>query len=288
MYLLNPGKRKKHSRRKKSFASKNPMKTRRRRRSFARRNPIRRRRRRSFSRRNPARRSSLRHVMIFPNRGRRRHRRRHFASRNPMRGYRRRSFSRRNPDGMIGSIFDRDTMATAGGVVLGTVGTNLLMNSLLLPNATTGAVPFSLPGVDMTQANYMNSIPVAAYKFAIGAGAGYLLRNTAPRLAQGIVIGAFAGAISSILQQTNVLSSLPGGASMQSALVAPGTGRYFRPARGTGSYSPGVNPIFTGPASGFLTTGSPMRMGARRGAGALFNAHTANRATAQIPNPFGN
>lgn len=290
MYLINPGKRRKSSRKKKPFASKNPMKTRRRRRSFARHNPTRRRRRRSFSRRNPARRASLRHVMVFPNAGKRRRRRRGFSHRNPMHHMRRRSFTRRNPSEGIGSIFDRDVMTVAGGVVIGTVGTNLVMNALLLPNATTGAVPFQLPGVNVSTVGYMNSAPVALYKFAIGAGAGYLLRHSAPRVAQGIMIGAFAGAISSILQQTNVLASLPGGASMQSALpIAAGTGRYFRGRPGAGSYTPGVPTIFTGPAAGFLSRGSPMaRTGMRRGAGALFNHRTAARATAQIPNPFAN
>lgn len=234
--------------------------------------------------------------MIFPNGRKRRRSRRGFASRNPVR---RRSFTRRNPAGDLGStIFDRDTMAIAGGVVIGTVGTNMLLNAILLPNATTGAVPFALPGVNTSQANYMNSVPVALYKFAIGAGVGYLLRNSAPKIGQGIVVGAFAGAISTVLASTNVLSGLPGGSSLASGTIAPGVsvtqpgvGRYFRARAGAGSYTPGVNPIFTGPASGFLTNGSPMRgvpkFGMRRGAGALFNKHTARSATAMIPNPFG-
>lgn len=227
--------------------------------------------------------------MIFPNGRKRRHgRRRSFARHNPV--HRRRSFARRNPAGGIGgTIFDRDTMAVAGGVVIGTVGTNLLLNSILLPNAS-GTVPFALPGVNMSQANYMNSLPVALYKFAIGAGAGYLLRNSTPRLAQGLVIGAFASAITSVLQSTNALSSLPGGANAfgTPATVSPGVSRYFRPP-GVRSYTPGVSPVFTGPASGFLSRGSPMGLpGARRGMGALFNRHTVRTATAMIPNPFGN
>jgi hypothetical protein len=296
MYLINPGKRKKKIRNRKGrFVKQNPMKTRRRRRrpSFTRKNPVRRRRRRGFARRNPARRrrrsTSIRHALIFPNAGkRRRRRRRGFASRNPMR--RRRSFTRRNPASGIGStIFDRDTMVIAGGVIVGSVGTNMLLNAILLPN-TAGNIPFKLPGVNVAGVNYMNSVPVALYKFGIGAGIGYLLRNTAPRLAQGIVVGAFAGAISSVLQSTNVLAGLPGGSSIGNTLnPQAGVSRYFRPSsrRGSGSYTPGVNPIFTGPASGFLRGGSPMRMGMRRGAGAMFNRSTVRNAKAMIPNPFG-
>lgn len=266
------------------------MKTRRRRsRSFSRKNPVRRRRRRSFARRNPARRASLKHVMVFPNGRRRRRSRRGFAARNPVR---RRSFSRRNPAGDFSStIFDRDTMMLGAGVVVGTVGTNMLLNALLLPNAQTGAVPFQLPGVNTAQAGYMNSVPVALYKFAIGASVGYLLRNSSPKLGQGIVVGAFAGAISTVLQSTNLLATLPGGGGTAAPNTSTaGVGRYFGSRRGAGSYTPGVNPIFTGPASGFLGNGSPMgsgRLGMRRpGMGALFNRHTARRATSMIPDPF--
>lgn len=291
MYLINPGKRKKSSR-KKSFTSKNPMKTKRRRRSFSRKNPSmkRRTRRGRFTKRNPAsrrRRSSA--IMVFPN-SMKRKRRRSFSARNPVRRRGRRSFIRRNPASGIGStIFDRDTMIVAGGVVIGTVGTNLVLNKLLLPNAA-GAVPFKLPGVNFQQSNYMNSIPVALYKFGIGAAAGYLLRNTSPRLAQGIVVGAFAGGISSILQSTNALGGLQS-ANVPATIVttaAPGVSRFFRGARGAGAYVPGVPSIYTGPASGFLNKGSPMgrKFGMRRGAGAMFNRTNARRATNKIANPF--
>jgi uncharacterized membrane protein (UPF0136 family) len=287
MYLINPGKRKKSARRKKRFASKNPtMKTRRRRRrSMIRRNPIRKRRRR-FSRRNPSRRRSatLRHALIFPNSGRRRRRR--FSRANPVR---RRRFIRRNPaSGIGGTIFDRDTMVVAGGVVVGTIGTNLLLNALLLPNPTTGVVRFALPGVNTTNVNYMNSVPVALYKFAIGGLVGYALRNSTPRLAQGIVIGAFAGALSSVLQSTNLLANLPGGANSQAVSTTAGVSRFFKPRAGAGSFLPGTNPIFTGPASGFLRSGSPLaRNGMRRpGMGAMFNAGQGRRNISKIPSPW--
>jgi len=295
MYLINPGKRKKKVTRSKRFAKSNPMKkSRRRRRSFARTNPVKRRRRR-FAKRNPARRRGARiqHMMVFPN-SMKRKKRRSFSRRNPVRRSRRRSFIRRNPAGGIGAtIFDRDTMILAGGVVLGTVGTNYIMNKLLLPG-TTGAVPFNLPGVNFQQTGYMNSLPVAAYKFGIGAAVGYLLRNKAPALSQGIVVGAFAGALSSVIQSSNLLSGLPGATTTPTSIsTAAGTGRFFRP-RGMGANVPGVPSIFTGPASGFLNRGSPMartfgqRRMMRSGAGAMFNGRMAKKATNAIPDPFGN
>lgn len=181
-------------------------------------------------------------------------------------------------------------MILGAGVVIGTVGTNLVMNKILLPN-NVGAIPFALPGVNTSQANYMNSLPVALYKFALGAGVGYLLRNASPRIAQGITVGAFAGALSSVLQSSNLLSGLPGTNSAPLAItptVPAGTSRYLRGTRrGAGAYLPGVPTTFTGPASGFLQRGgAPMRFGQRRGTGAMFNTRNARRATKMIQDPF--
>lgn len=286
MYLINPAKRRKRKVRKakksRPFSSKNPMKKSRRkaRRSFARRNPARRRRRRAMVRRNPARRrrSSLRRaISLNPSmkNSTRRRRRRSFARMNPVR--RRRGFSLRNPGGPVDTIFNNDILTLSGGVVISTIGANLILNKLLLPNAA-GQIPMKLPGVDTTKAGYMTSLPVTFYKLLIAGGAGYLLRNRSPRLAQGLIIGAVATTISDVVRQSNLLSQLPGGTA------ALGVSRYFgSPRRGMNAYTPGVPAIFTGPASGFIGGGSP---GARRGAGTMVGPGFARMAATQVPNPF--
>lgn len=284
MYLINPASRKKSrsktGKKRRPFSSQNPMKKSRRksRRSFARKNPARRKRRRSFARRNPsARRSRLKHVLFLNPRMKKssRRRRRSFASRNPSR---RRGFSRRNPGGPISTIFNNDTLTLGGGVVIGNLGINLILNKILLPNAQ-GQIPLALPGVNTAVAGYMGTLPVTLYKVLLGGTVGYLLRDRSPRLAQGIIIGTIATAVSDVLRQSNVLSNLPGG----SQALTGGVGRYFNGVRGAGAYVPGVPAIFTGPGGAFLHTGAPA---ARRGTGALVTRKFASMAQTSVPNPF--
>lgn len=298
MYLLNPGKkrRSRKARRARRFAAKNPMKTRRRksrRRSkpFSSQNPSRRvrRRRRSFARRNPARkrRAALKHVLFLnPSmKTRRRSRRRRFAARNPMRSRRRRHFSFRNPSGAIQAVLNKETMTLGAGVVLGNVGTGMILNKLLLPGAD-GKIPLALPGVDTTKPNYMGSIAVSFYKLAIGGAIGYFVSKKSARLGEGIIIGAVAGALSDVIKTSNVLASIPGGSA------ALGVGRYFPGRRGAGAYVPGVPPIFTGPASAFIPGGSPGArvngMPRRNGTGTMVTRRSAAGAVSAVQDPFGN
>ncbi len=297
MYLLNPnGRRAKKRKAKRSFSTRNPMKkTRRksRRHSLALRNPPKRRKaRRSFSRRNPARRrrrAGLKHVLFLnPMKHRRRKsRRRSFAARNPAgRSRRRRSmFSFRNPSGVVSSVFSRENLTMAGGIVTGNVASALVLNKLLLPDAS-GKIPLRLPGVDTTKQGYMQSMPVSLYKVIIGGGIGLLVMKKYPRFGQGMILGAVAGLVSDAVRQSNVLASLPGGNQ------ALGVGRYFPPANrnGTSSYVPGVSPVFTGPGSAFLGGGSPRARingnPGRGGMGAALTRSTASSLAGGVADPF--
>lgn len=248
MYLFNPGKRKKSrgksrrrvARRKanRSFSTPNPMKTRRRRRvRSARRNPSRRRSRARVSRRNPA--------------GRRRRRSMRSARRNPARRSRRRRgfFSRRNPgSGIIAEFTSQDMLATAGGALLGSIGSALIVDKLSKPGTM-------LPGLDPAKPTaYGRTI----WKAVIAGGAGLLLRRIKPRMAEGLMLSAVVMVGNDVLNQSGVITQI-----RTAAGVGRGTGRYY-PA-GTGLL-PGTSTRFTGPAQQFLRNNAPRPgMGARIG-----------------------
>lgn len=204
-------------------------------------------------------------------------------ARNPSRRRSRRRSTKsgmfRNPMGIVNDLFNPGTLTLAGGVVIGNISTALIINRLVAPPAGQMR-PFDLPfvnyAVPAAEFYRRNWLPLMLYKVGIGYGASYLLRNQSPRLSQGLLIGTVAGAISDAVKNTGLLNSVTGGA---------GVGRYFPAARGTGAYVPGVNPVFTGPASAFLSSGSPM---SRRGTGMTVNRAFAETAATGVPNPFGN
>ncbi len=277
-----------------------------------------RRRKHRSKRRNPA---KLRHVlMLNPKRKTRRRRRARskiFASnpmktkhrrrgkrrrsRNPMmsrrgvrRSGRRRSSTRRfrNPMPAIASqLFGPDMLTLAGGVVIANVGTTMIMNRLVAGNPTTGVRPFNLPGVDYSMLGTaaaptfytkpQNVVMLALYKGAIGATAGYLLRNQSPRLSRGILVGTVATMISDVLKGTKVLSSTGtltwGGMGRN----YPAMGRNFR--AGTG-FLPGTSTRFTGPGQNFLTANNVPRP---RGMGAVVGPNMVRNTAAMAESAFG-
>ncbi len=184
----------------------------------------------------------------------------------------------RNPvGGFVRELFGPDMLSVAGGVVIGNVGTTMIMNKLVSANPTTGQRSFDLPGVDysmlanpQTAATFYskNAWMLAIYKLAIGGAAGYLLRNQSPRLSRGILIGTAATAVSDVLKNTGILS--PTGTL---SLMNRGTSRYYPPARGAG-YLPGTSTRFTGPGQQFLTQNGvprPRGMGAQVGPATMTN-----------------
>lgn len=272
----NPVKKRTQRRRPRSKKRRNPLKVR----HALVMNPKRRRRARrarNVRRRNPRSRRSERIILLNPmktrrRRSRSRRRNRAVMHRNPVRrSHRRRSRRMRNPIGVVNDLFNPNMLAVAGGVVLGNIGTQAIMNRILTGGAN-GQRMFDLPGVNYTvapnQFYAQNAWVLAFYKLGIGAGAWYLLRNQSPRLANGIAIGAVAGGISDVLKNTGVLQNM-------------GVGRYFRSPNGTGSYLPGVPTQFTGPASSFLQNGVP-----RPGMGDMVNRKFTSRAASAAVNPY--
>lgn len=251
------------------------------------RNP-RKKRRRSAKRRNPL---KLKHILVTNPHRRRAHKkrrrnphqiaamskrtrrktrkatyRRNSARRNPARRKNRRSRVRRmrNPIGIVNDMFNPNMLTFAGGVVISELGTRMIMNRLISGDPVNHVPAMKLPGINYTPpvgVVYTAAAPwdiwrdnawmIAAYKLVIGGVAGYLLRNQSPRLSQGIMVGAVAGAITDVVAVTGVLKE------------ARGTHRYFPGPRGAGAYVPGVPSIFTGPAAGFLGRGAPMARGTR-------------------------
>jgi len=267
MYLLNPKtsksrkSRRRGARRRKtrSFSTPNPMKkSRRKRRSFARRNPARRRRARR----------AKRIVALNPRR-----RRRRFSRMNPSRSRRRRvnrrSFSRRNPSGdVIGTFTSSDMLTTAAGVITATLGANLVVNKLATSPSTQ-----KLPGLDPAKPSAMAR---TIYKGLIAGGTGFLLRNKAPRFAEGLMLGAVAVVGADLLAQSGLLTQLQ---------QAAGVNRYYGPSRGTRAYLPGTPSILTGPGSAFLNRSSAP-MARRPGMGAPVNRSFLRSVPGMVENPF--
>lgn len=173
----------------------------------------------------------------------------------------------RNPvSGVVGDIFNSDTLTLGAGVVVGTTGPTIVVNKL---RASQMAVNGSLPGL-----NPANPSPMAImlYKLVIGAGVGYLLRNQSPRFARGMIIGAVSGAMSDLLMQSRVLQSIPGA----------GVSRILPASRpGAGAYVPGISTRFTGPSSNYLAAG-------RNGVGARVGPGTVNTLPGMVAPAFGN
>lgn len=255
MYLFNPGGKKKSRRKsrrrvarrksKRTFAKKNPSmkKTRRRRLRSARRNPSRRRRARA-ARRNPAR------------------RRRSFRAsrRNPSR---RRRFSRRNPgSGIIAEFTNQDMLAAAAGVVVGGIGSALIVDRLSRPGSM-------LPGLDPAKPTaYGRTI----WKAVIAGGAGFLLRGKMPRFAEGLMLSAVATVGNDVLVQSGVVGQIR---------TAAGVGRNFGARPGT-AMLPGTSTRFTGPAQQFLTRNNVPRPGM----GATVRQGFVQRTVGQTENSF--
>ncbi len=257
------------------FDAKNPPMKKRSRKKARRSNPLKKRARRSAGGRFTSRKSTRkRNPMSKKTRRRGKSRR----SKNPMtrRGGKRRSGRRstrrmRNPIPVVRELFSSDMLSLGAGVVVGSVGTKMIMNRLVAGDPTTGARAFALPGVNYTvpaaQFYSKNAWILAFYNLAIGGGAGYLLRNQSPRLARGIMIGAVASTISDVLRNTGVIS--PTGTLQMPGMLAQGVGRNYGPGVG---YLPGTNTTFTGPAQRFLAANNvprPRGMGARVGPGTM-------------------
>lgn len=248
--LVNPSKRKKSAGRKRSSSSK-----RRRRALTVKRKSI---LSASVQTKNPKmkKRRSGRRRNRNPSRRRNRRRSSMIVIRNPARG-RKRSRSRRmrNPVGVVTDIVNSNTLTLGAGIVTAQVGTNLVLNKLRRTQmATQGSLPGLKPGQE-------SALAIMIYKLAIGAGAGYLLRNQSPRFSQGLIVGAVAGALSDLLMQSKILQTA-------------GVGRYYGSGRpGAGAYLPGTSTRFTGPASQFLQNSVP-----RPGMGAAVRPGFVQRA----------
>ncbi len=180
--------------------------------------------------------------------------------------------------GVVRELVNPNMLAMGAAIVAGNIGTNMVLNKAIAVDPTTGRRAFSLPGVDYNQPDAAtfyakNYIVLALYKLLLPGAVGYFLRNQSPRLSQGLMISGVTMAISDLVKGSNVLASIPG----------MGVGRNFGAARGANSYTPGVSPTFTGPASAFLNRGLPA---ARRGTGAILNRNFMRNAAAASPNPF--
>lgn len=161
----------------------------------------------------------------------------------------------RNPvGGIVGDIFSSENLTLGAGIVAGQVGSNIIVNKLRASQMAAGG---SLPGLNPAAPN---AIAIMLYKLVISVGAGYLLRNQAPRFSRGLVIGGVAGAMSDLLMRSGALAMIPGA----------GVGRMLPPSRGAGAFLPGTSSRFMGPASQFL---QPTRNGvsARVGPGLVNN-----------------
>lgn len=172
-----------------------------------------------------------------------------FSRRNPARrmSRRRRGFSRRNPPGdFIQDAFRQDSLTVAGGVLLGSTAPALLVNRM-----AASASMNKLPGI--TGTGYGRT----AWKLGIALSAAYLLRNKAPRLAEGIMYGGVASAGLDVLNKSGAMSQISGAI----APAAAGTGRFFPGGRNGAGFLPGTNTRFTGPAQSFLTRNNAPRPG---------------------------
>lgn len=226
---------------------------------------------------NPPRRRSFRR-----RRSSRRSRRTFLGFRNPPKR------SRRSGGGGGRGLFDSETLTLLGGVLLGSVGVNYAVSSL-----TNYAVnnQSSIPGT----ATRAGSI---AWKAILGGGIGWLLyaKTAQKTLGKGIVVGTAVSIASDLVAGTALGSTSP---YTGAYLGRPGFGaRRFR-RRGTSAWIPGVNPIFTGPASSYLPMAArrpgvggpgfrssiPLPM-PRPGVGANIGRNFVSRAVGYGKNPF--
>lgn len=194
-------------------------------------------------------------------------RRRRSSRRNPARRSRRssrRGFSLRNPAGeIVSDLFNRDALITTAGALTYTTVTQIVMNKLLQSQmARSGSLPGLRPGA-------VSPIGMTIYKILLGGLGVMLLRRRAPSFAQGVALGTTILVGSDLLKQSNVLAQLG----------VPGAGRYLAPGRGAGAYTPGVNPIFTGPGASFLGGGAPRA----RGAGTMLSPTQTNAMIRNTP-----
>ncbi len=248
MYLVNPAKKHRGARKKSRKARKNPSRSRASRGSPVSTAPAKMKtRRRRKARRNPSsRRRSGRVVVINPTRRRSRK-----ARRNPARrASSRRGFSLRNPVGdVVRDIASESNLKIAGGALVFTTGASIVINKLLASDmARNGSIPGMKPGA-------ISPIGLTLYKAALGVLTIMATRTKFPRFADGVAVGTALVVGSDLIKQSGIDKQLSGIA--QSA----GVGRYLAPSRGMGAYVPGVNPVFTGPAAGFLGGGAPRSRG---------------------------
>jgi hypothetical protein len=248
----NPSRRKK---RRKAFSksNRNPMSKKRKRRSHRSRNPVSHTRRRSHRRsRNPSRRRRARRSGIM---------------------------SRLRNPAIISDVVNRKNIETGLGVLTGVVGTRWLVNKLIQGDPVTGVRMFDLPGIKystaaapLTQAQFAatNKWMLAFYETAIPAVAGWLLRNKASALSEGLMQSAIVNVGIAAIRGTSVGT-------------AAGMNAFLPRQRGMNTYIPGVPPMLSGPATSFITNGAPLP---RNGMSATVNRQWHNRTVTGAANPF--
>lgn len=226
-----------------------PMSKKRKRRSRSTRNPVvsHKRRRRSSRRRNPARRSRYRRM--------------------------------RNPIAILNDVTAKENLMVGGGALVGIVGTRWLVNTLIQGDPVTGQRMFDLPGITystatapLSQAQFTakNKLALAFYEIAIPVLLGYAMRNQNAQFSKGLLASAVVNAGIAAIRSTQM------GARA-------GLGAFLPRARGMGTYIPGVPPMLSGPATGFINSGSPVP---RRGMGAVVNQRWAAQTVSGSADPF--
>lgn len=205
----------------------------------------------------------------------RKHKKSSSRKRNPRRSRSRSRMRRmRNPMGAIKEIFNPDMLIVAASAIATNVGTNMIMNRLVVGDAT-GARPFNLPGVDYTvpAATFYqkNGYILAFYKLGLGAVVGYMLRNQSARVSQGVLLGSTITAGSDIFKTAGLINA-QGTLGNLSMLGVTGVSRNFRSGAGAPWPPMSNGAIYNNPALSMIQSGNvprPRGMGAPVGPGTM-------------------
>jgi hypothetical protein len=181
-------------------------------------NPHRKKKNRKFARKNPVTLSSSRNGSKPSGRSRRR----------------RSSGGNGNGGGGMGGIkgafaglFDRDSLATVGGAVGGTLLTGFVMRMLISPADPLKGKPFAtsvLPGL-IDEKGVVSQTAVGLYSLAIPVLASLPVRRFSPGVAKGMQLGAAINGASALL--TKLMQSVA-----KPATATAGTAAYLSAARG--------------------------------------------------------
>lgn len=155
----------------------------------------------------------------------------------------------------ISDIFSADTLKMAGGVVVGSLGTNILYGSQALS---------FLPG---RQNVFVSSL----YKLLIAGAGAKLTSKVAPKAATGVMVGGL------VVVANDLLTAFAPNLVMRptTTTTTPATTSAYL---GVNGYVPGVNPMLTGPASAYLAPAS---------VGRTVESNFVSVAEAYGSNPFG-